>query len=599
MLKNRLVSHNRQNDTLWFGILQGVKRGCAVVDESYIDNSYRKHRAQMMVPPPEVPEEWLDRFQTYCTRLFDRVPISFVEPKLFEASNSASLDSTRSTGGAREYIRRDYRGSDSIEYELGDEFNNELIAIIETRPGYTEEIRGQWCPSLSEVIRSAKEEDTAVMVQAILEPLKVRLITKGPAYRMWASRYLQKHLWRYLQRFPCFSLTGKTMDISDVQGLKILSEQNHPAFRDWVSGDYSAATDGLNINCTKILFEEILKRTVVDPDLEDILRSVLYEQVISYPDDSGLESCLQCNGQLMGSILSFPILCLINMICYWMSVEEDLCFNPDYQFHPKELAALVNGDDILFKTNDGLYEIWKKNIKNAGFTLSLGKNYVHRKYLTVNSRLFYDGEHLREVDYLNVGLLTGQSKLSGRSETKCLPIWDFFNYSVPGAWDPVRARKRFFHYQKEWIAQMTRSGNYNCFLSPERGGLGFHQCGEFYVTAFQRRLATLIDQRVDRDLSEKKFPKLALGLVRETKAIGPPVMHDGRALKRTCVIGPLLENETAYEEKTWSPPPLCFDMIVSELKFRPVRNLGELRSGTFVQMSDKDLQDSFRVVRTW
>lgn len=602
VLKNRLVSHNRKNDSLWFGILQGVKRGCAVVSESFVQESYKKHHKQMCTDPPEVPEEWYETFSRYCKLLFEKMPLRPATEKLFEASNSASYSATRESGGARAWIRREALS----EYENIPNMlqTDSLIAMIETRPGMVEEVRGRYCPSWNEVLEEARKEPRAVMVSAVLEPLKVRLITKGPAHRMWVSRFLQKHLWQYMQRFPCFSLTGKTMDISDVWSLKCNSEDVFPGYRDWVSGDYSAATDGLNINCTKILFEEILEHTCPFDDedvdgggLKDILRSVLYEQTVDYPDPT-IGTAYQQNGQLMGSILSFPILCLINMICYWISVEEDYCFNPDYSLHPKQLPVLVNGDDILFKTSDSLYKVWQKNIKNAGFTLSLGKNYVHRKYLTVNSRLFYDGEHLREVDYMNVGLLTGQSKLTGRSEVKTLPIWDYFNYSVPGSQDTVRARERFFHYQKEWIHSITRGGNYNCFVSPEHGGLGFQPIGEFYVTSFQRRLATLIDRRVDRDILERKFPRLALGLVRESKTIGPPTYYDGRQLKRTVTIGPLLETESYFEERSYQPPPLCYPVVDSELKFRPVRNLGELRSGCFVQMSDEDLDRSSRVVFT-
>lgn len=75
---------------------------------------------------------------------------------------------------------------------------------------------------------------------------------------------------------------------------------------------------------------------------------------------------------------------------------------------PRDLPVLINGDDIYFKTNPIFYEYWLDQIKVAGFTLSLGKNYVHPNTFTINSRCFVQKEEeLTEVTYLNVGLLQG------------------------------------------------------------------------------------------------------------------------------------------------------------------------------------------------
>lgn len=596
ILKNRLVSHTRDCDRLWFGILQGVKRGCAVVSDNFIADAYKKHAEQLARDPPVVEPEWYQRFETYVERMFDRVPFASPVPKLFEASNSASFESTRGDGGARSYIR------DPLEQD-------QLIRMVETAPGRVQEMRGTPCPKWREVLDDCKPVYNTwmqnylpnVMVSAVLEPLKVRLITKGPAHSMWLGRFYQKALWNYLQEFPCFRLTGKTMSIIDVLRLKEDSYAHHDM---WVSGDYSAATDGLNIHCTKILFEAFLSRSWLEEEVKETLRSVLYEQNIHYPIDRNrfantiepyAPTFTQRNGQLMGSILSFPILCLVNMICYWMSVETSGPEVPEW-FCPKTLPVLVNGDDILFKADNLLYKVWNDNIGKAGFELSLGKNYISRSYLTVNSQLFVDRQELEEVHFLNTGLLTGQSKLTGREEVKSMPIWDYFNYCVPNSKDKERSLKRFFHYNREWIEKLTHKGNYNCFLHPQRGGLGFEFIRPFGVTSFQRRLGTLIERRVNASLDEGKYPRLALGLVRESKQDGAPIFHDGRKLSLAVAIGPLSERQVEYEERQARSPPLCYPVVDCFLKFRPVRNLGELRSSPVPQMSNEDLDSWSRVV---
>jgi hypothetical protein len=87
------------------------------------------------------------------------------------------------------------------------------------------------------------------------------------------------------------------------------------------------------------------------------------------------------NGQLMGSILSFPVLCAINLASYWCALEE----YTGCTYKKEELPCLINGDDILFKSNDAFYTVWQKWITKAGFTLSVGKNYISPHFITVNS----------------------------------------------------------------------------------------------------------------------------------------------------------------------------------------------------------------------
>jgi hypothetical protein len=89
----------------------------------------------------------------------------------------------------------------------------------------------------------------------------------------------------------------------------------------------------------------------------------------------------QNTGQLMGSPLSFPLLCAINFICYWLSIEE----YTGAIIKLEECPVRVNGDDIIFRSNTEHYAIWKRYISEVGFTLSLGKNYIHSTILTINS----------------------------------------------------------------------------------------------------------------------------------------------------------------------------------------------------------------------
>lgn len=87
----------------------------------------------------------------------------------------------------------------------------------------------------------------------------------------------------------------------------------------------------------------------------------------------------QRNGQLMGSLLSFIFLCLINKFIYEFTQEQS---------DQRSTAPLINGDDILFKSTEKFHHEWRKNIGLVGFRPSPGKNFLSPTHFTINSRPF-------------------------------------------------------------------------------------------------------------------------------------------------------------------------------------------------------------------
>lgn len=116
------------------------------------------------------------------------------------------------------------------------------------------------------------------------------------------------------------------------------------------------------------------------------------------------------NGQLMGSPLSFPVLCAINFVAYKTALRRYVTDKGgDWsKAENMPLPVRVDGDDILFKTNPEFYEnYWKPAILAIRFTLSAGKNYVSSAFLTVNSEAWrpLSGGRFEKIDYLNTGLV--------------------------------------------------------------------------------------------------------------------------------------------------------------------------------------------------
>jgi hypothetical protein len=497
------VGVNLKNLSLWQSYLQGIKRGCAPVSSSYIDEAYLKHSSIIGKEPREQFNKYsLDKFDfqlvfsSYVNRFLKRFKCP--TPCLMDASTASAYNIKRHEGGAREYIRQvikhnldgNYFQNSAVLNKISTVSNEDFLGMFNL-VNEISEVSGVYKPSFKVALGVAKQETDSVQVIAISEPLKVRMITKGAPFRYWISRFFQKSMWGYLQNFPCFQLTGKKLQIYMLQDIVLKAKKLGLNFTSFVSGDYSAATDNLDINYTKFCFEGFLSKCDYSDDLSNILRSVLYEQTLEYPDGRKVK---QLNGQLMGSTLSFPILCMVNLICFHISLEEFL----GKKINIHDLPVLVNGDDILFPSCEGLYKIWMRNIANVGFLLSLGKNYVHASVLTVNSECYrydYNSNEFTYVKYLNCGLLTGQSKKGGGVSDRTLqPLYSIYNELIEKTPNPIRCHKRFLYYYKEAVRKQTTAGTYhfNLFIDQNLGGLGCKN--PFYsdlcvFTHFQRMLA--------------------------------------------------------------------------------------------------------------
>jgi len=225
-----------------------------------------------------------------------------------------------------------------------------------------------------------------VKAVALAEPLKVRIITAGEC-DLKVLQPLQKVMWQGLSHFPQFSLTHgiKNLELEDIEErdepaifTKMESEINriyrYSDDRTWLSGDYTAATDNLPMWVTEALMEGILDHIDHEPTKE-WARYEVGPHSIEYPKNSLVPDGIQNSGQLMGSLLSFPLLCLANaFIAEYSGMKED-----DY---------LVNGDDLVAYTSHDAINNWKTNAPRIGLSLSLGKNFVSESFCTVNSQLF-------------------------------------------------------------------------------------------------------------------------------------------------------------------------------------------------------------------
>lgn len=242
----------------------------------------------------------------------------------------------------------------------------------------------------------------------LAESLKSRGITVGSSPLQKSLHPLQKVMWKVLRRCGVFRLIGEPVTARVVQDSlgKRLNDDEY-----YLSGDYSAATDNLAPWVSSTIANAIsdcLKLTV--DERSNFLKSLIGNEFV-LPDGSRRR---QRWGQLMGSIVSFPVLCIANAaLCRWSCEVEKQRLIP-----LANLRMLINGDDVVFPTTLRGHKLWERITAFAGLETSLGKTFLSKEFAQINSVNFIhsslpvqvDGVrpiHFTETQYVNLGLLFG------------------------------------------------------------------------------------------------------------------------------------------------------------------------------------------------
>ena len=423
--KDGTRSRNLKTLSFCFSVLNGIKKGMPVVSEELINESLREHARNLCKESPDLPEDLKKFVDKHLPSLIDKIHIKDVlqdRPK--SCTMRACYENSVSQGGAMWKYLQDYEDIDLFDLDKSTHYYlsfKDFVGMVvgnntndhyktgqfrsDGTPIYSPHTSLYWfapmdnyCAAVRDTLKLDKVISEAV---ALPEPLKVRVITKS-SYR--ANSYInciQKILWRNLMRYPQFQLTGDTVKPETINWLITQSDLQGtgPFFN---SGDYSKATDTLSMNMTKLIISHIAG----DEDVKKILEQSLCDNIIKYPESSGIPDITMNIGQLMGCLYSFPILCIANFLIYAYSYYK---YYPErYQTPLTRLPVLVNGDDILFRDDYLMCKLWEEDIKSVGFQKSIGKNFLSKNFMFINSHM-YDSFG-NEVPYINTGIIMGKKK---------------------------------------------------------------------------------------------------------------------------------------------------------------------------------------------
>jgi hypothetical protein len=221
--------------------------------------------------------------------------------------------------------------------------------------------------------RKMMHEVPVVAPMGLAEALKVRVISRGPAHLYTYMHRLQKILFRELTKFDQFAIDAPLTVpfLERVVGVVRPGEV-------WLSGDYKAATNELHPDLSRAVVNRICDRLLLPFDVRTAFHRAMTDHLVF--DESCGEAYFQRWGQLMGSPVSFPVLCIINAAM------------TRYSLFPKmKLRAcpmVINGDDILARTTETAVARWRVCTACAGLAESVGKTYVSDEFFNINSTCY-------------------------------------------------------------------------------------------------------------------------------------------------------------------------------------------------------------------
>jgi len=419
----------RKNHHLWYSFLQS-KRAAYELSDELVLTTYEEHRKAMEIKDPiddgtltlvmTKLEPVLKRIQKGVEKLLPTVPL------MNTPSTSACQEQTRSKGGQAGEIRRLVPGIERCSercptrtrqlpdlrrmkfYPILVQDGHVRYNVVVEEYEYTDGELMWRDMLLKECVRYTTGAKLTCTIQAVIEPLKIRVISKGEAVPYYYSKDLQKAMHTVMREMACFRLIGRPLCPTDLIDLAenrcILGSGRY----EWFSIDYSAATDNLSARLSAAILHRIVKD--FPEETQKLWRSVLAPHFCEYPKDV-VASVEQTNGQLMGSILSFPVLCIANLGLYLATIREDSRPLKDIL-----KGVLVNGDDMLYVAK---HSLWQDHIamgEKVGLKMSVGKAYCHPRFANANSAC-YDFDLNRKgstpwyVPFLNTGLFFGQSKV--------------------------------------------------------------------------------------------------------------------------------------------------------------------------------------------
>jgi len=445
-ITRRCIGPSVKAKEIRFTILQGFKKCLLPLEEEDWLDTVLDTRASLTAEAPDMSDKVYGEIVRTADEL-RRAMRPLKVRKNYTLSKSACIESSCQNGGfAGEFLRRQdvFREGDrhNVCYRLGIPTlvgdarykGSTRVQLLYSRCSYN--YQDIYSEVASGVCHRLGDGPAIVHVRVIPEPFKFRVISIGEFDVYSMLKPYQHMMWKALQRFDVFALTGNGAD-NLVDHVQRIVTKYWDVGKKFLSGDYKGATNFLSSYASQIMAETWFQDY---PEFKYILKQSLFSSVLDFSvsgkgvssslgekvDNPDLPNEVMTNGQLMGHPCSFPILCAVNAAICRMVLEEAW----GRKFSLMDLPLLINGDDCLLVGDDKMHSIWRKRTQEVGLYESVGKSYFTDRFAMINSRYLevrtsaipMEGEDLetiparyrayvaRDLGYVNLGILVGRKK---------------------------------------------------------------------------------------------------------------------------------------------------------------------------------------------
>jgi len=212
-------------------------------------------------------------------------------------------------------------------------------------------------------------------VELVYSAGKPRIVTLYSSYNTEVLKPLHDTLYTTIKRKGWLLVGSPTYE-----RLKRLSDGCDG--RDWLSFDYSSATDNIKLSYVRAMVD-VLKQKSVGMSVDEI-------NCLDVLGDLRVDEESAHSGQPMGSLMSFPLLCLANKTVVDMALSSLLTSGKiDFREWSRH-RCLINGDDLLTKdtSSGGLVDAIVAEGSKVGLVVNKEKTMRHPELGEINSTVF-------------------------------------------------------------------------------------------------------------------------------------------------------------------------------------------------------------------
>nr|UJQ92028.1 MAG: putative RNA-dependent RNA polymerase [Botoulivirus sp.] len=146
----------------------------------------------------------------------------------------------------------------------------------------------------------------------------------------------------------------------------------------FISGDYESATDNIFVETVRAIVEVLCEDRNLTPMERDVLSNSF--QNVHYRTCTGRLYPIK-RGSMMGNLVSFPLLCLLNKACF--DIVSDLKIG-----WGSNRVGRFNGDDCCFCGDESFMRFWREVTSSYGLIVNKEKTGFSREWIELNSRSY-------------------------------------------------------------------------------------------------------------------------------------------------------------------------------------------------------------------